>query len=182
MIRIDATDYQAALAQAEAALADARVALDAELAKAEQARRDWKRQGNKDEPTALFLREPYVKSAEAGVKAAESALEKAQRDLERTEVKAPFAGRLAAAHTEVGSYLPPGAPIAELFTTAPYEIRLPLSLDDWSFLKSGKDGEPAGEVTFSARVGERSANGPANWCAAKGKSSGKAGRSTWWPA
>ena len=68
-------------------------------------------------------------------------------------MKAPFSGRLAAAHTEVGSYLPPGAPIAELFTTAPYEIRLPLSLDDWSFLKSGKDGEPAGEVTFSARVG-----------------------------
>ena len=66
MIRIDATDYQAALAQAEAALADARVALDAELAKAEQARRDWKRQGNKDEPTALFLREPYVKSAKPG--------------------------------------------------------------------------------------------------------------------
>ena len=153
MIRIDATDYEAALAQAEASVADAQVALDAEQVKSDQARRDWKRQGNKGEPTPLFLREPYLKSARAKVKAAESAVEKARRDLERTSVKAPFAGRLASVHTEVGSYLPPSSPIADIYTTAPYEIRLPLSLDDWSFLKSGKEGEPVGEVTFSAKVG-----------------------------
>ncbi|HCN75941.1 MAG TPA: hypothetical protein DIT13_01955, partial [Verrucomicrobiales bacterium] len=59
-----------------------------------------------------------------------------RRDLERTRIRTPFAGRLRATHTELGSYLTPGARVADFDSTGRYEIRLPVSLDDLAFLEA----------------------------------------------
>lgn len=154
LLWIDAADYEAAVAQAEATVAEAKLALADEQARAEQARRDWDALKMKGEASDLTLRRPQLARAEASVKAAESALAKARRDLERTQVRAPYAGQVAAISVELGGFVAPGGAVAEFYSAPPHEIRLPLSLDDWSLLnRDGKTGQVSGEVVFRAEAG-----------------------------
>lgn len=134
LLELEPADYEAALRQAEASLADARLAEATEKARAEQAVRDWGKLAGKEKPGDLAVRKPHLESAASRVKAAEAAVVKATRDVERTAIKAPFRGKLRAKFTELGSVLAPGARVAELYSADALELRLPLSLDDYSFL------------------------------------------------
>jgi len=49
-------------------------------------------------------------------------LRRAETALARTEVKAPFAGRIVARQTEVGEFVSPGAPIVRLVNTEELEV------------------------------------------------------------
>lgn len=149
LIELDDSDYRSAITQAESALAEARAALIQEQARAEQALRDWNKLSPGQKPTDLATRKPQLISAEARVRASEDSLARAKRDLERTKIRVPFAGRLSATHTEIGSYLPPGTRVADLESTGRYEVRLPVSLDDLAFIKSQQDGL----VTLHAEIG-----------------------------
>lgn len=151
LIELEGSDYRSAIVQAESALAEARAALVQEQARAEQAVRDWNKLAPGQPPTELAARKPQLQSAEARVRAAEDSLERARRDLERTRIRAPFAGRLRATHTEIGSFLTAGARVADFDSTGRYEIRLPVSLDDYAFLQTGTD-QP---VVLSATIGGR---------------------------
>ncbi len=153
LLEIDPADYEAELARAEASLADARLARELEKARQEQALKDWKALGRSGEPSPLTIREPQLASAEAAITAAEAAVSKAKRDVARTRIVAPFSGRIARTEVELGAYLTPGTPVAEIFTAAPWEIRLPLPLDEWDLLRRDADGEVAGEIAFSAKIG-----------------------------
>lgn len=154
ILKIEDADYLAAEAQARVTLADAELTLKTELARQEQARKDWDSLNRKGEPSDLTLRKPHVASAEAAVEAARQALKKARRDVDRTEVKAPFAGRIARTETELGAYLAPGTPVAEIFTTDPWEVRLPLALGDWSLLQRDGENDAVGDIRFSVRINE----------------------------
>lgn len=150
LAEIDAADYEAAATQAEAALADARLALASEQAKADQAVRDWQKLAAGEKPTDLAVRKPHIDSASARVKAAEAALVKARRDLERTKIRAPYTARIRTIHAELGSFVTPGARVAEVYSVGRYEVRLPVSLDDFAFVKPMSDGsKPAVTVTAS---------------------------------
>ena len=94
ILRIDASDYDAALAQAKSNLEEARMALVSEEARAKQAERDWKSLGTGGEASDLTLRKPQLASARAKVEAAETAVKKAERDVERATVEAPYAARV----------------------------------------------------------------------------------------
>ncbi len=155
LLELDSADYQAALTQSKATLADSEAALAQEQARADQAIRDWKKISPGTKPNALAAREPQLASARARVAAAKDAVVKAERDLERTKLKAPFDGRIKSTSTELGSYVTPGAPIATFDSTEGYEVRLPLSLDDYAFIKETSKDAPA-EVAFSAKIGGRS--------------------------
>ncbi|HRD97385.1 MAG TPA: substrate-binding domain-containing protein, partial [Rubrivivax sp.] len=75
-------------------------------------------------------------------------------DLARTEIKAPFDCVIASKRTEIGSYVNPGAVIAAVFESSPYEIRLPIPVDQLPLLdlKNGV-GEPGG-VEITSRIGD----------------------------
>ncbi len=152
LAEIDPADYEAAATQAEAALADARLALVSEQAKAEQAVRDWQKLAVGEKPTDLAVRKPQIESATARVRAAEAALVKAQRDLQRTKIRSPYAARVRTVAADLGSFVTPGARIAEVYSTAKYEVRLPVSLDDFAFMKPLNDTAHPG-VTISASFG-----------------------------
>jgi len=149
ILALDGSDYDAALAQSIASLAETQAALAAEKAKSELAKRDWKRLGNGGSPSDLTLRAPQLKSAQARVDAAAALVKKAEKDLSRTSIRAPFPAAITKTQTEIGSYLTPGAPVAEVFQTSPFEIRLPLSVDEMQFLKLNAKGEPEGDVKIS---------------------------------
>tara|TARA_R110002096_G_scaffold139504_12_gene293873 strand:+ start:185 stop:1411 length:1227 start_codon:yes stop_codon:yes gene_type:complete len=152
LIELDPTDYLAILAQSKATLADAKSALASEMARATQAKRDWVTQGKGGEASVLMRREPQLASARARVESAEAAKEKADKDVERTVIKAPFNAIISSTFTEVGSYLTPGAPIAEMFETGPYEVRLPISVDELAFLKHDDKGRPSGKARIRTTV------------------------------
>jgi RND family efflux transporter MFP subunit len=133
LLRIDAADYRAALARAEASRADAELALVQEEARAAQARRDWEQLG-RGEATPLVLREPQLASIRARLESAQAEVERAARDVERATVRAPFAARVRQAPVEVGVVLAPGGMVAELYSAEDLEVRMPLSLEDFGFL------------------------------------------------
>jgi RND family efflux transporter MFP subunit len=154
MIRLDDADYQSALVQARSAEADARAALAQERARAEQAIRDWKKLSPGSQPSDLAARKPQLASAEARLEAATDGVAKAERDLARTQVRTPFNARIKTTRTEIGSYLAPGSPVAEIDSTGAYEVRLPLGLDDYAFIKADSSGDPA-SVSLTASAGGR---------------------------
>jgi len=127
LIELDERDYQTALVTAEAALAQARLRLAEEEARAGQARLDWERLGQGGEPSGLVLREPQLLEARANVSAAEGRLEQAQRNLERTRIRAPYAGRVLAKNVDVGQYVTPGTALGRVYAVDYAEIRLPLA-------------------------------------------------------
>jgi membrane fusion protein, multidrug efflux system len=127
LIELDDSDYRTAVITAEAALAQARLRLVEEEARSRQALQDWKRLGSGDTPSALVLREPQLLEAQANVAAAEGRLELARRNLERTRIRAPYAGRVLQKNVDVGQFVSPGTALGRIYAVDYAEIRLPLA-------------------------------------------------------
>jgi len=126
LVWIDPSDYVAAAATAEADLARAQLNLEKEKAEAEQAIEDWRNLG-RGQPSDLVLRKPQLAEARAMVAAAHSALELAKLNLERTEVKAPYAGKIREKYVDVGQSVQRAASLASIYAVDYAEIRLPIS-------------------------------------------------------
>lgn len=133
LVRIDPHDYRQALVRAEADVARAELRLAQEEAEAEIAREEWQELGG-EKPTPLTLREPQVAEARAALEAARAAVEQARRNLERTEIRAPYRGRIRGTMVDVGQYVGPGAPIADVYAVDYAEIRLPLPDRELAFI------------------------------------------------
>ncbi|MEP4079716.1 efflux RND transporter periplasmic adaptor subunit [Haloferula sp.] len=159
LARIDKADYTAALARAKSSEADAVLNRDLEIAKQKQAERDWQklRKGNAEIPD-LVKRVPHLESAEARLASAKEEVQRAERDLERTDVRAPFSGRIREAGVEVGAVLIPGSMVAELYSDTALEVRLPFSLRDFGLVPDGGGGQ---EITLTAQIGPKLENWPA---------------------
>lgn len=127
LLELDPSDFRAALAGAEAGLARAEASLAQESARAEQALLDWKDLGYTEAPTELVLRKPQLKEANANVKAAAAELSDARRNLERTEVIAPYAGRVKSRAVGLGQSVGSSTSLGEIFSTDFAEVRLSLS-------------------------------------------------------
>ena len=139
LLALDDADYKAALAQAEAAAAEAALAVKVEEERGRQALRDWNKLATGTPDSDLVTRGPQLKAARARSAAAEAAVEKARRDLERTVLRAPYDGRIRTTLTDTGSYAAPGAPLAEFYATAAYQVSLPLSLEEYGFLAAASE-------------------------------------------
>ena len=155
VVRLEATDFEAALAEARSALADAELALAQEEARREQARVDWQRLGGSREASPLALRTPQLASARARAEATGAGVALAERNLERTRIRAPFDAAVRRTHVESGAVVRPGEPVAEFFTADELEIRLALTLEDYGFLKYAADGSVDAQITLSGSMGGR---------------------------
>ncbi len=133
LLRIDRHDYAGAVVGVEAEVARARARLARERAEAEVALRQWTELGMGKAP-ALVRHEPQLAEARAALAAVEAALRKAYRDLERTQVRAPYAGRIRGKDADVGQYVVPGTPLATIYAVDYAEIRLPIRDDDLAYL------------------------------------------------
>ena len=153
LLQIDRTDYEAALATAEAGLADAQLATAMEEASAEKVVRDWEKLGNGRKPGTLVLREPQLVSARAREVAAQAAVDKALADLDRTRVIAPYDCRIQSKSLDLGATVAPGTPLAEVLSMGAVDVRLPLSLEDYGFLARDAEGGFVGKVVATARIG-----------------------------
>lgn len=149
LAKIDPRDYRVALTRAEARVAQERVRLAREEGEAKIARRDWEALGTGGKPDPLVVREPQLAEARASLESAEAEVDKARLDLARTEVAAPYAGRVRSKSVDVGQYVTPGAPLARIYAVDTAEIRLPIPRDEVGFV----------ELPLSFRTG-REESGP----------------------
>ena len=158
LLSIDPRDFEANVQINQSALADARQSVEEELARAEQAARDWKRLGNSGEPTALVLRKPQLAAARARLASAEATLTKSQLDLERATVRAPYDGRVLQQRADVGQVVNAGTALADVYATDLVEVRLPLRNADLRFFDL-PEGSPSTselpDVEIYSDLGER---------------------------
>ncbi len=135
LLKLDTTDYETAIVIAKAELAQTEVVVVEEKARAEQAKENWKALGRGGEPSALVIRAPQVAQAEANVAASKARVLKAERDLERTIIRAPYAGQVLEQAVDVGQFVTQGTMLGRVFAVDYVEIRLPLPERESQYLK-----------------------------------------------
>jgi len=161
LLRIDPRDYQTAVTLAESNLAQARLRLSQEQARADQARRDWERLGETGKPSDLVLRKPQLQSEKANIAAARAQLEQAKLNLQRTRITAPYAGRLLEKNADLGQFVNPGNVLGKIYAVDFAEVRLPLNNNQLAFVDipeafRGKNETPettGPEVLLKANIG-----------------------------
>jgi RND family efflux transporter MFP subunit len=130
LIKIEDADYRFAVTSAGARVAQAEENLKREQAEAILAQRDYEELGRSQDPSELALRLPQLAQAKAAFEAARADYRAAQLNLERTEIRAPFKGRVRQREAGEGQYVAPGAQLGRIFSTDVAEIRLPLTDND----------------------------------------------------
>jgi multidrug efflux system membrane fusion protein len=163
LVQLDQRDYKLEVTGAAAIVAQAELRVKLEEAEAEVAAREWKSVG-KGEATPLTLRVPQVQEAKAGRAAAKAALAKANLALERTTIRAPFAGRVRAKTVDIGQFVTVGTKLARIYAIDFAEVRLPLHDSKLKYLdlpltfggkaKNGKDTVVTLRARFAQQVQE----------------------------
>jgi RND family efflux transporter MFP subunit len=127
LFKIDPSDYELAVQQAQAVVAEAMVKLDMETAEAEVAVKEWQQLHPGSEPSSsLVLREPQIRQAQAKLESAKAQLSKAQLDLARTELSLPIDVRIVTESTDLGQYEMSGQLVGTAYGVDAMEIELPL--------------------------------------------------------
>jgi RND family efflux transporter MFP subunit len=127
ILKIDPRDYELAVQQAQALVADAQVKLDIEIAEAEVAKKEWQDLHPNTEPTSLLvLREPQIKQAQAALTSTKAQLATAELRLERTNVFLPFDALIISEKVDLGQYVVAGQSVGVAYGTEVVEIEVPL--------------------------------------------------------
>lgn len=155
LVTIDPRNYDHAITEALARIAEARRQVVLEEAQAEQARSEWQALGQ-GEPTPLTLREPQLAEARAKLEAAQAELARARLQRSRCEWRAPFAGRVRATRVGLGQYVQSGEKLARLYAIDVAQVRLPLATEEFSHFDllldhGGRKAEMGPKVILSAQ-------------------------------
>jgi len=133
LARIDPSDYEAAMIDAESSLASANAALEQERAQGLVAKKEWKRITDAS-PTELSLRKPQLAQELARLRAAEASILRAKRNLERTELRAPYDAMIDGRNIGLGSFVGVGNTVGKLLSTDIAEVRLPVADNQLQYL------------------------------------------------
>ncbi|MCL1065624.1 efflux RND transporter periplasmic adaptor subunit [Shewanella olleyana] len=133
LARIDPSDYESALLDAQANLASAKATLVQEKANAQVAEREWA-EITDSKPSDLSLRKPQLAQEIAKLKSAEAGLLRAQRNLERAIIRAPYDALIGSRNIGLGAYVSNGSPIGLVYSTDKAEVRLPLADKEMQYL------------------------------------------------
>jgi len=151
LLRVDRSDYEVAVARARATLA--RTRSEAERAERELARQRTLAERDVASPARLDDAETAARVAEAAVAEARAALRQTERDLARTEIRAPFPGRVRSEQVDVGQFVSRGQTLATLYAVDYAEVRLPIADEELAHVdvpllrrRLTRNGEPPGEA------------------------------------
>ncbi|MEE4114114.1 MAG: HlyD family efflux transporter periplasmic adaptor subunit, partial [Desulfobacteraceae bacterium] len=133
VLKIDAKDYELAIARDESAVTNAEYALKVEMGYQDVARQEWsllypERKANAQEEE-LALRKPHLAKARSDLAAARAELEQARLNLARTGIFAPFNAIVRSTHVNVGSQVSTQDPLAQLVGTDEYWIQVSLPVE-----------------------------------------------------
>ncbi|MBW2275578.1 MAG: efflux RND transporter periplasmic adaptor subunit [Deltaproteobacteria bacterium] len=133
LLEIEPRDYEMAVQRARAALT--RADSEREFAAAELKRQEGLSARAVASTAQLSQARRTGRVADASFDEASIALEQAERDLARTQIFAPFEGRVREKQVDVGQFVSRGAPVATIYATDYAEIRLPIADRQFAFLR-----------------------------------------------
>lgn len=142
LFRIEQKDYQLALKQTEARVAQAKYQLDLIQQESELARQEWEQLQKTNTlktttPNALVFQLPQLRATQAALDAAQAQMEEAQLHLQRTEVRAPFDGRVGNIFIDVGQFVSPGKSVGQFYSIESAEIMVPVPTEDLAWFDLG---------------------------------------------
>ncbi|GFD67952.1 efflux RND transporter periplasmic adaptor subunit [Alteromonas sp. KUL106] len=149
---LEQDDYRTDLKLAEAELAQAKAALQEEIARGKVAEQEW-RSVSSVAPPELGLRKPQLAKEQANVKASEAKLERAKRNLERTKITAPYNGIVVERNIDLGQFVAAGTMLGTVYSTDTAEVRLPIPDSDLMFVDIAGQSSDSAPVFLSASVG-----------------------------
>lgn len=127
IIKIDPRDYELTVKQARAAIQQAKVQLQIEVAESKVAREEWDQLNPGVEPESpLVLRGPQIQQARADLESAKAKLETAKLNLERTNVTMPIDLYISSESIDLGQLAKTGSTIGSAFGTKKAEVKVPL--------------------------------------------------------
>jgi len=135
LIRIDPADYRLAVTLARAKVEDAESKLQTLQAESSAALEEWRvhrrdKGGRGAAPPPLLVKEPQLQAARAQLEAQKAELERAALNLKRTEIRAPFNGRVRRESVDRGQVVNTGQTLATLYSTDAAEITVPFEPKD----------------------------------------------------
>lgn len=137
LMRIDPTDYQAAVDRAKALVTQRQIEYD----------------GAKKLRSQGYRAESEYAQAAAALASANADLVNAKRNLERTYIRLPYEGMVMSKEADIGQFVNPGTRLGVTFATNVAEVRLPLTDKDLAFVKLPAASEVAsGDVEGAAVV------------------------------
>ena len=139
LAKIDDTDLQLQYKNALLQLANAEVQYSLQLAEAEVAKEAWEKIGG-GVASDLTLKKPQLKQAEALLEVAKAQVSSAEKKLNKTEIVAPYAGRIQSVNIDLGTTIIPGQPVGALYTSSEIEVTLAVKDNDLQFLSIPMDG------------------------------------------
>ena len=119
LLRIDPTNYEVALKQAEALVKQRQIEFDGASKLLSQG----------------YRAEAEHASAAAALATAEAELVRARRNLERTYIRLPYEGLVRIKEADLGQFVNPGTRLGVTFATDFAEVRLPLTDTDLAFIE-----------------------------------------------
>jgi multidrug efflux system membrane fusion protein len=167
LIRLDAADYKVAKQRAEAQLKSAKAQLLTEQARSIQAKKEWQMTGRPiEDAPILALRTPFLAEAEARLLQAQAEVAQAELKIQRTVIRAPYAGMVSATHVDMGQYVTIGTRLGSIFAIDYAEIRLPMTdkqMSKLSLAKSAIKSQPftKAKVELKAMVNGQQVSWPA---------------------
>lgn len=162
LLTIDPADYELAVRQQEAQVAEAEAALALEQGNQDIARQEYQTLGEVvgDGDLELMLRKPQLAAAQARLTSARARLAQARLDLKRTGVTAPFNCVVRNRTVNLGSRITDNSVLATLTGTDRYwiEVLVPVAKLHWLKIpaQKGEEGSPARVHAAGGRPGARS--------------------------
>jgi RND family efflux transporter MFP subunit len=148
LLKLDPVDYEANLESARAALA--RAESDARRARKENTRQRRLADRSVASQARIDDAQNAAHVAEAALREARARLGRAERDLQRTEVYAPYSGRVRSEKVDLGQFVSRGEDLARIYAVDYAEVRLPIPDRELRYLdvplgyrESSESEEPA---------------------------------------
>ena len=132
LLRLEKRDFELTVKRQRASLK--RATSELEFAASELKRRQGLSDAGVASASQLSDARRSAGVAEANVSDARAALEQANRDLDRTELRAPFDGRVRDKQVDIGQFVARGYAVSKVYATDYVEIRLPIPDDQLAFL------------------------------------------------
>ncbi len=139
LAKIDDTDLQLQYKNALLQLASAEVQFAVQKAEAEIAQEAWDQVGE-GIPQELTTKKPQLKQAKAALEVAKAQVQSAEKKLNKTEITAPYTGRIQNINIDLGSTIIPGQPVGSMYTSNEIEVTLSVKDSDLQFLDIPMDG------------------------------------------
>jgi RND family efflux transporter MFP subunit len=160
LVKIDPRDYEIQVDIAAAELANAKVNYAEQQVLADQAVKDRKILRNRGAASDFALHIPQLAAAKSQIGAANAKLKQARLDVERTQIRAPYSGRVLSKSADIGDVVSANTSLGKIYATDLVEVRLPIKNSELPFINIP---EHAGDNVFKAKIVNSLGESPQSW-------------------